>query len=76
MVRDVAERIERGSIAWLLGDRSILEVGKRADINGIDYKGLSNFAPGMMYDLPTGVSRPLQRATSCKEKLLASEIVR
>ena len=70
MTHDTAE------IYGLLGDRGTLEVGKRADINVIDYDNLSIFAPEMAYDLPTGAPRLLQEATGYKATLVAGEIVR
>ena len=63
MTHDTAE------IYGLLGDRGTLEVGKRADINVIDYDNLSIFAPEMAYDLPTGAPRLLQEATGYKATL-------
>ena len=70
MTHDTAE------IYGLLGDRGTLEVGKRADINVIDYDNLSIFAPEMAYDLPTGAPRLLQEATGYKATLVAGKIVR
>ena len=70
MTHDTAE------IYGLLGDRGTLEVGKRADINVIDYDNLSIFAPEMAYDLPTGAPRLLQEASGYKATLVAGKIVR
>ena len=70
MTHDTAE------IYGLLGDRGTLEVGKRADINVIDYDNLSISAPEMAYDLPTGAPRLLQEASGYKATLVAGEIVR
>ena len=70
MTHDTAE------IYGLLGDRGTLEVGKRADINVIDYDNLAIFAPEMAYDLPTGAPRLLQEATGYKATLVAGKIVR
>ena len=63
-------------IYGLLGDRGTLEVGKRADINVIDYENLSIFAPEMAYDLPTGAPRLLQESSGYKATGVAGEIVR
>ncbi|MEC9269396.1 MAG: amidohydrolase family protein, partial [Actinomycetota bacterium] len=63
-------------IYGLLGDRGTLEVGKRADINVIDYENLSIFAPEMAYDLPTGAPRLLQESSGYKATVVAGEIVR
>lgn len=43
-----------------LNDRGSLEVGKRADINVIDYDRLTLEKPRMVYDLPAGSGRILQ----------------
>ena len=45
-----------------LSDRGILEVGKKADINVIDYERLSLTAPRMVYDLPSGAARLIQKS--------------
>jgi N-acyl-D-aspartate/D-glutamate deacylase len=51
-----------GAPARLYGfkDRGVLEVGRRADINVIDYETLSVKMPYMTYDLPSGGARLLQ----------------
>ncbi len=43
-----------------LGDRGTLEVGKKGDLNIIDYDALRLEPPRMVYDLPTGAPRLLQ----------------
>ena len=70
MTHDTAE------IYGLLGDRGTLEVGKRADINVIDYDQLTISAPEMVYDLPTGAPRLLQESSGYKATVVAGEIVR
>ena len=45
-----------------LTDRGSLEVGKRADINVINFDDLTIHAPFVRHDLPTGASRILQPA--------------
>ncbi len=42
-------------------DRGRLAVGKKADINVIDYEGLRMHHPEMIYDLPAGGRRLVQR---------------
>ncbi len=51
-----------GKPAELYGfhDRGIIEVGRRADLNVIDFDGLSNGMPYMAFDLPEGGARLLQ----------------
>jgi N-acyl-D-amino-acid deacylase len=49
-----------GAALYGLGDRGTLEVGKRADVNVIDFDGLALDMPHMVNDLPSGGSRLLQ----------------
>ena len=44
-----------------LGDRGVIEVGRRADLNVIDPARLSMGAPKLVHDLPAGGKRFLQR---------------
>jgi len=62
------EEIVKGlsySTAELMGlrDRGLLAVGKKADINVIDFNQLSLHAPEIKYDLPGNGCRLIQRAT-------------
>ena len=43
-----------------LKDRGVLEVGKRADLNVIDFDRLTCNLPRMAFDLPLGSARLLQ----------------
>ena len=45
-----------------LRDRGVIEVGKRADINVIDYQRLTLPLPRMVHDLPSGGARIVQAA--------------
>ncbi len=45
-----------------LGDRGVLAVGKKADLNIIDHAALHLHAPEMRYDQPAGAPRLVQRA--------------
>ena len=45
-----------------LGDRGVIAVGKKADLNVIDYDRLSCGRPYVAYDLPAGGKRLLQKA--------------
>jgi N-acyl-D-aspartate/D-glutamate deacylase len=55
-------------------DRGRLAVGYRADINVIDYEGLTLHAPEVAYDLPAGGRRLIQRASGYKATILAGEV--
>ncbi len=67
-----------GANAELYGfaDRGILEVGKRADVNVIDFERLRIRPPMLRHDLPTGVSRILQPAEGYLATLVAGEVTR
>ena len=56
-------------------DRGLLRAGLKADINIIDYAGLSCDAPYMAYDLPTGGKRLLQRARGYVATLVAGQAI-
>lgn len=57
-----AVRLQAHDTAAVYGltDRGTLEVGKKGDLNIIDYDALRLEAPRMVYDLPTGAPRLLQ----------------
>ncbi len=43
-------------------DRGVIEVGRRADLNVIDFERLANGMPHMVFDLPQGSARLLQES--------------
>jgi len=45
-----------------LSDRGVLSAGMKADVNVIDFDGLRLHAPEIVYDLPAGGKRLIQRA--------------
>ncbi len=57
-----------------LPDRGVLEVGKKADINVIDLEGLRLEAPEMIYDLPAGGKRFMQRARGYRATVVNGEV--
>ena len=57
-----------------LGDRGVLAVGKRADLNVIDPERLGSRAPHIIYDLPEGAKRYHQRQTGYEFTLCAGQI--
>ena len=59
-----------------LDDRGTLEVGKRADLNVIDYDRLNLKAPSMVYDLPSGAGRLLQGSQGYLATLVAGVATR
>jgi N-acyl-D-amino-acid deacylase len=67
-----------GNNAGLYGfaDRGEVAVGKRADLNVIDFEGLRIRSPELRYDLPTGASRILQGADGYLATLVAGAVTR
>jgi N-acyl-D-aspartate/D-glutamate deacylase len=57
-----------------LYDRGVIAPGYRADLNIIDYEALTLHAPQVVYDLPTGGRRLIQKATGYVATIVAGEI--
>jgi len=57
-----------------LHDRGMLRAGLRADINVIDYDKLALHAPEVVYDLPAGGRRLIQRASGYAATIVAGQI--
>ncbi len=55
-------------------DRGVLAPGYKADINVIDFDGLTLHAPTVAYDLPAGGRRLVQRASGYEVTIVAGEI--
>lgn len=68
MTRDTAELVG-------LNDRGIVAPGYRADINVIDLDRLRLHAPEVVFDLPAGGRRLMQRADGYRLTILAGEVV-
>ena len=58
-----------------LGDRGRLAVGKKADINVIDYDRLAISSPEVVYDLPAGGRRMVQRVRGYDATIVAGQAV-
>ena len=75
---DLAEavKLQTHDTAMLYGlsDRGTIEVGKKADLNVIDYDGLRLSAPEMVYDLPAGAPRLLQRADGYRATIVSGQV--
>ncbi len=69
-------RMQTRDTARLLGlnDRGVVKPGYRADLNVIDYQGLTLHAPEVAYDLPAGGRRLVQRATGYRATIVAGEV--
>ncbi len=58
-----------------LHDRGVLAVGKKADINVIDYDRLRLRPPRIVYDLPAGGKRLVQRTEGFDATIVAGQVV-
>jgi N-acyl-D-aspartate/D-glutamate deacylase len=58
-----------------LNDRGVIAPGYKADLNVIDHARLSLRAPQVVYDLPAGGRRLMQRADGYTATILSGEIV-
>ncbi len=56
-------------------DRGTLEPGMRADINVIDFDALKLGAPEVIYDLPAGGKRIVQKAQGYRYTLVTGEVI-
>ncbi len=65
------------ALAYGLGDRGVLAPGYKADINVIDFERLRFLKPEVVYDLPAGGKRLVQRARGYRHSFVAgTEILR
>ncbi|HEY8544718.1 MAG TPA: amidohydrolase family protein [Acidimicrobiales bacterium] len=73
-----AVRLQTRQTAELYGfdDRGLLAPGHLADVNVIDFDALSIAAPEMVYDLPAGGRRLVQRATGYVATVKRGVVVR
>jgi len=58
-----------------LNDRGVLEVGKKADINVIDFEKLNSLPPEVRFDLPAGGRRLYQGAVGYDATIVSGQIV-
>ncbi len=58
-----------------LHDRGVLAVGRRADLNLIDFDRLGLLHPELVADLPGGAGRLVQRSTGYVETIVAGQTV-
>ncbi|MGB0919892.1 MAG: N-acyl-D-amino-acid deacylase family protein [Alphaproteobacteria bacterium] len=57
-----------------LGDRGILKPGYKADVNVIDFEGLTLYPPTVVYDLPAGGRRLIQKADGYEVTIVNGEV--
>ena len=70
-----AVHLQTGRTAEVYGftDRGTLQPGKRADINLVDLDNITLHAPEMIFDLPAGGRRLVQRADGYRATFVAGE---
>ena len=71
-----AVRLQTGNTAAVYGipDRGTLEPGKKADVNLIDFDALRLYAPEMIFDLPAGGRRLVQRVDGYRATVVSGEV--
>ncbi len=72
----MVRRLTRDNAAALgLHDRGVIAPGRKADLNVIDYPRLRLHAPEVVYDLPAGGRRLMQRADGFAATIVSGEPV-
>src|SRR5579862_107579 len=73
---ETAVRLQTSDTAKLYGlrDRGMLKPGMKGDLNVIDLDALKLHAPQMVFDLPAGGRRLIQRAEGYKYTVLSGEV--
>jgi N-acyl-D-aspartate/D-glutamate deacylase len=69
----VHKETQKSAQLYGLGDRGVLAPGYRADVNVIDYDALSLRLPELVFDLPGGARRLVQRADGYVATIVAGE---
>ena len=71
-----AVRLQTGNTAAVYGfrDRGTLEVGKKGDVNVIDHDALQLHAPEMVFDLPGGGRRLIQRVDGYRYTVVSGAV--
>jgi N-acyl-D-amino-acid deacylase len=70
----VSLQTSRTAAAYGFTDRGVIAAGKRADLNLIDLEGMVLQAPEMVFDLPAGGRRLIQRADGYVATLVAGHV--
>jgi N-acyl-D-amino-acid deacylase len=70
----ISLQTSRTAAAYGFTDRGVVSAGKRADLNLIDMAGMHLRAPEMVFDLPAGGRRLIQRADGYVATLVAGEV--
>ncbi|MDP1841111.1 MAG: amidohydrolase family protein, partial [Reyranella sp.] len=67
----VAKQTRGTALSYGLADRGLLAPGHKADINVIDFDALSLKRPEVVYDLPAGGRRLIQRASGYRHTFVS-----
>ena len=67
---------QRTAELYGLGDRGVLEPGKKADLNVIDFDALSLNQPELIHDLPAGGRRLVQYASGYEATVVSGVVTR
>ena len=66
----------KNNAEWFgLYDRGVIEEGKKADMNIIDYENLTLNHPEIVYDLPGSNKRLIQRTNGYRETIISGKVV-
>ena len=71
----VHKQTRRTATFYGLDDRGLIAVGMKADINVIDYDGLTIHPPEMVYDLPAEARRLVQRVDGYRMTICSGEVI-
>jgi N-acyl-D-aspartate/D-glutamate deacylase len=69
-------RLQTSNTAAVYGlkDRGVIAPGKKADLNLIDFDALALHAPEMVFDLPAGGRRLVQRVDGYRATIVSGEV--
>ena len=67
----VHKQTRANALAYGLADRGLLAPGLKADLNVIDHAGLRLLPPQVVYDLPAGGRRLIQRAAGYRHTFVS-----
>ena len=70
----VARQTSHTAQLYGLNDRGVIAVGMKADLNVIDFEQLKLHGPQMVFDLPAGGRRLIQRAEGYRWTIVSGEI--
>jgi len=78
LTMEAAVRKMTSDTAALFGfsDRGVLKVGMKADVNVIDHANLTLHRPEMVFDLPAGARRLVQKASGYVATIVSGQIIR